>query len=385
MSFKEIIKKKDIQSTLLTLLFTSIGFGVILPILPFYSETFGATAFDLGMLTALFAFISLVLSPVIGKISDKVGRKKVLMAGTIGFMISYLMFAFANSLQMLFVARAIEAVAAAGIFPACASLISDFTTEEERGKAMAMVGMTFSLGFIMGPALGGLAGVISIKGAFFVAAALSAINFFSVFFQLKEPKEKEESKDIPSKELSLLQHIKSPLLLVFMAGTMTAFLIGGLQAVLALYTQEKFGFGASEVGIIFTAIGILIMVFQFISGNLVGKYGEVRMIQVGVLFSTIGFFTLAFADGWARLLLSLSVLVMGNAFVFPSVSSYVSKKAQGKRGAVMGLIASFQSFGQFVGPLFAGFLYHVNPAYTFYGLGAVTFVYFIIFSAVEKP
>ncbi|MEK6843790.1 MAG: MFS transporter, partial [Candidatus Micrarchaeota archaeon] len=109
MSFKEIIRKKDIQSTLLTLLFTSIGFGVILPILPFYSETFGATAFDLGMLTALFAFISLILSPVIGKISDKVGRKKVLMAGTIGFMISYLMFAYANSLQMLFVARAIEA------------------------------------------------------------------------------------------------------------------------------------------------------------------------------------------------------------------------------------------------------------------------------------
>ena len=384
MSFKVILKQEGIHSTLFTILFMAIGFGIILPILPFYSQTFGATPFDLGMLTAIFALISLIFSPIIGKYADKVGRKKVLLAGTAVFSFSYILFAFAPSLQILFVARAIEALAAAGMFPICASLISDFTSEEQRGKAMALVGMTFSLGFILGPALGGLAEILSIQGAFIVAASLGAINFAFIFFNLKEPREKPESRDIVEKEVSLLHHISSPLLLIFASGMMIAFMIGGLQAVLALYTHDKMGFGAGDVGIIFTVIGILIMVFQFISGSLVSKWGEIRMIQVGMVLSALGFLLLVFSYDWLTLLLPLAILVLGNAFVFPSVSSLVSKRAKGKRGAVMGLVNSFQSLGQFVGPLLAGFLYTLNHAFPFYGLSAAVFLYCILFSIVEK-
>ncbi|HLC48595.1 MAG TPA: MFS transporter [Candidatus Norongarragalinales archaeon] len=384
MSFKVILKQEGIRSTLFTILFMAIGFGIILPILPFYSQTFGATPFDLGMLTAIFALISLIFSPIIGKYADKVGRKKVLLAGTAVFSFSYILFAFAPSLQILFVARAIEALAAAGMFPICASLISDFTSEEQRGKAMALVGMTFSLGFILGPALGGLAEILSIQGAFIVAASLGAINFAFIFFNLKEPREKPESRDIVEKEVSLLHHISSPLLLIFASGMMIAFMIGGLQAVLALYTHDKMGFGAGDVGIIFTVIGILIMVFQFISGSLVSKWGEIRMIQVGMVLSALGFLLLVFSYDWLTLLLPLAILVLGNAFVFPSVSSLVSKRAKGKRGAVMGLVNSFQSLGQFVGPLLAGFLYTLNHAFPFYGLSAAVFLYCILFSIVEK-
>ena len=379
-----ILKQEGIRSTLFTILFMAIGFGIILPILPFYSQTFGATPFDLGMLTAIFALISLIFSPIIGKYADKVGRKKVLLAGTAVFSFSYILFAFAPSLQILFVARAIEALAAAGMFPICASLISDFTSEEQRGKAMALVGMTFSLGFILGPALGGLAEILSIQGAFIVAASLGAINFAFIFFNLKEPREKPESRDIVEKEVSLLHHISSPLLLIFASGMMIAFMIGGLQAVLALYTHDKMGFGAGDVGIIFTVIGILIMVFQFISGSLVSKWGEIRMIQVGMVLSALGFLLLVFSYDWLTLLLPLAILVLGNAFVFPSVSSLVSKRAKGKRGAVMGLVNSFQSLGQFVGPLLAGFLYTLNHAFPFYGLSAAVFLYCILFSIVEK-
>src|SRR3989344_3213004 len=378
MSFKVILKQEGIRSTLFTILFMAIGFGIILPILPFYSQTFGATPFDLGMLTAIFALISLIFSPIIGKYADKVGRKKVLLAGTAVFSFSYILFAFAPSLQILFVARAIEALAAAGMFPICASLISDFTSEEQRGKAMALVGMTFSLGFILGPALGGLAEILSIQGAFIVAASLGAINFAFIFFNLKEPREKPESRDIVEKEVSLLHHISSPLLLIFASGMMIAFMIGGLQAVLALYTHDKMGFGAGDVGIIFTVIGILIMVFQFISGSLVSKWGEIRMIQVGMVLSALGFLLLVFSYDWLTLLLPLAILVLGNAFVFPSVSSLVSKRAKGKRGAVMGLVNSFQSLGQFVGPLLAGFLYTLNHAFPFYGLSAAVFLYCIL-------
>lgn len=384
MSFKEILVKKEIQVTLFTLLVTSVGFGVILPILPFYAQTFNATPTDLGLLTAVFAFVNLLFAPIIGKYSDKIGRKKVLLGGTFGFSLAYLLFAFAQNLETLFIARALEGLMAAGIFPATTSLISDFTSEKQRGKAMALVGMSFSFGFIIGPALGGLAELLSIQGAFFVAAGLSFLNFLWVNFQIKEPKEKQESKDIVQKEISLLQHISSPLLLFFLASFMIAFMVGGLQATLALYTEEKLHFGPGEVGLIFTFIGLMILLFQFISGSLVGRFGEIKMIQAGLLLSAIGFISLAFLSSWITILLPLVVFVLGNAFVFPSVTSLISKRAQGGRGAAMGLIASFQSLGQFIGPILAGVLYYYDPKYAYIGLGVVSLVYFAIFSIAKK-
>ncbi len=359
---------------------TSIGFGVILPILPFYLRSFGATPADLGLLTATFAAVNLVFAPLIGKYSDRIGRKKILLMGTGGFVVSYLLFAFARNLEVLFIARALEGIMAAGIFPSVASLISDFTTEQQRGKAMALVGMAFSLGFILGPALGGLAELLSIQGAFFLAAALSLLNFLSVYFQISEPKEKPESARIVEKEISMLQHLSSPLLLCFIASFMIASLTGGMQAVLALFTEMRLDFGPSEVGIVFTILGVLIMLFQFLSGSLMGKYGEVRLIRAGLLLSSTGFLFLVFLNDWLTMLLPLSVFVLGNALVFPSVSSLVSKRAQGKRGAALGLLSSFQSLGQFFGPIAAGFLYTVKPEYAFYGLSALVFGYFIIFS-----
>jgi MFS transporter, DHA1 family, multidrug resistance protein len=385
MSFKEILSKTEISIVLLTLLISSVGFGIILPIVPFYSEKFGATPFQIGMLTSVFALISLILAPMMGKLGDRIGRKKLLLGGTLGFVLAYIIFAFAPNLETLFIARAIEAVAAAGIFPAAASLISDYTSEQQRGKAMALMGMSFSMGFILGPALGGIASAsFGISGAFLLASSFSVVNFASVFFQLKEPKEKQESKDIPQQEISLLSHVKSPLLVIFAAGMMVSFMIGGLQSVLALYAQARLDFQAAEIGLVFTFIGVLIMVFQFASGNLISRFGEIRTIQLGLLLSAIGYGLLTFLDGWFTLLLPLTIMVAGNAFVFPSVSSLVSKKALGKRGAVMGLVSSFQSLGQFFGPLFAGFLFGINHVYAFIGPAIVVLIYFGIFSIVER-
>ncbi|MFH1750852.1 MAG: MFS transporter [Candidatus Micrarchaeota archaeon] len=384
MGFKELIGNASIRSILFTQMLTAVGFGIILPIVPFYSEEFGASAFQIGLLTAVFALLNLLLAPFVGRLADRIGRKKVLLAGTIGFAVAYLIFAFAQNLETLFIARGVEAIAAAGIFPACTSLISDLTNEQQRGKAMALIGMTFSMGFILGPAIGGLAASISIQFAFLLAASLSVLNFLSVNFQITEPKEKPESRDIVGKEISLLSHLSSPLILIFASSMTVSFIIGGLQAVLALYSQAKLGFGEAEIGIVFTFIGILIMIFQFISGSLMGRFGEVNLIKLGLFLSALGYTLLVFFDSWLTLLVPLSIMVMGNAFVFPSVASLVSKRSSGKRGAVMGLVASFQSFGQFIGPLLAGLLYGIEPHLAFLGLGGIGFIYFIVFLIVEK-
>lgn len=358
---------------------TAFGFGVILPILPFYAISLGAKPAELGMLTAAFAFMSLVFGPVMGKLADRFGRKKILLVGTAGFAAAYVLFAFTDSLAMAFLARAIEGVAAAAIFPCCISLLSDFTSEQQRGKAMGLVGMAFSLGLIAGPAFGGIASAISVKDVFFLSAALAALNFLSVSFQIKEPHAKSESKDIPKQEISLLEHLSSPLLFLFLGSFMTAFMIGGLDAILAIYTGEKLGFSSPQIGLIFTYIGILIMVMQFVSGGLVNRFGELRLIPAGLFLSGSGFFLLIFTHDWLTVLFPLAVFVAGNALVFPSVNSLITKKVAGKRGAVLGLLSSFQSLGQMIGPLLGGFLYGIDHDYAFLGMAIAIWLYFAVF------
>ncbi|MCR4335026.1 MAG: MFS transporter [archaeon] len=380
MSLMELLKQRDLLNVLFAVFMFSFGFGIILPILPFYSISFGATPFELGLLTATFAFMSLILSPVFGKIADSIGRKKVLAMGTTGFIIAYIVFAFADSLFLVFVARAIEGVSAAAMFPSAVSLISDYSTEKTRGAAMSLMGMAFSLGFILGPAFGGLASHISIPIAFFLAALLSLTNTVLVVLFLKEPKEKEESKDIAQKEFNLLSHLKSRTLLFFAGTFMLSFLIGGLEAVFALFTFEKFGFGSGEVGLVFMYIGVLIFLGQLVSAKLLLKYRETTLIKAGFLMNSTGFLGIFFAPDMITLGLTLGLMVLGNSFSMPSVISMITKRVEGKRGAILGLNASFQSLGQLIGPIFAGFLFGISHIFSFIGIWAVLLGYFVIFT-----
>ncbi len=384
MSMRQIVSIPGIRPLLFTMFLSSMGFGIILPLLPFYALSLGAQPFELGILTATFALMSLLFSPFFGRLGDRVGRTKVLLIGTFGFMISYLVFAFADSFLMALVARALEGFFAAAIFPAVISLLSDFTSHEQRGPAMGLMMMTFSVGFIFGPALGGFASAVSVRDAFLVAAGFSLLNFLWIFLRLKEPKEKEESKHLPEKEASLLSHLSTPLAFLFLSSTIVMFLIGGFEATMALFLSEKLSFTSVEMGLVFTFVGALMMILQPISGNLINRFGELRMIQAGLLFSTAGFFLILFAVDWLTLLIPLGFFVIGNSCVFPSVTSLLTKRVAGKQGAVIGLNQSFSSAGQIIGPLFGGFLYGIDHSFSFIGMAVVTMTYFLVFTFVAK-
>ncbi|MBI2232558.1 MAG: MFS transporter [Candidatus Aenigmarchaeota archaeon] len=381
MSFREILSMPGMKPVLFSLFIASLGFGIILPILPFYALSLGAEPFQLGMLTATFALMSLIFAPFLGRLAEKKGRKNVILVCMAGYALSYLLFTFTNSLAMAFVARGLQGFFTAGIMTACVSLITDMSSESQRGKAMGLFGMTFSLGFIMGPAIGGFAAAISVQTAFLLAAVLSIVGIAYVHSRLREPPMKDA--DIVQKEVSMLTHISSPLLLIFMSVFMVTFMIGGMEATLALYTSEKLSFTSAEVGLIFTFIGSVVMIVQYLGGSLVNKVGEIRLIQLGLALSGLGFFLLVFASNWVSLLVPVAIFVTGNAIVFPSANSLLSKKATGDRGAVLGLATSFRSLGQFVGPLLAGFLYGINHSYAFLGLAVVILVYFAVFSIIS--
>ena len=187
---------------------------------------------------------------------------------------------------------------------------------------------------------------------------------------------------LDKQEISLLSHLSSPLLFLFLSSMMITFMIGGIDATLALYTSEKLGFTSAEIGLIFTYIGLLIMAMQFASSTLVNRFGEVRLIQLGLAISGAGFFLLTFTSDWISLLFPLAVFVVGNAMVFPSVNSLITKKVTGKRGAVLGLNNSFSAAGQAIGPLFGGFLYGINHFFAFLGLAIAIWAYFVLFSIV---
>ncbi len=385
MSFREIIAIPNIKPLLFTMFLSAMGFGIILPLLPFYALSLGVQPFELGILTATFALMSLIFSPYFGRLGDRIGRRKVLMIGTLGFAAAYLVFAFADSFWMALVARALEGFFAAAIFPACISLLSDFTTHEQRGPSMGLMMMTFSTGFIFGPALGGFASSFAVRDAFFIAAAFSFINFVWIFLRLKEPHEKKETKAIQDDEVSLWHHLSSPLAFLFFSSTVIMFIIGGFEATLALFLSEKLRFTSIEMGGVFTFVGVMMMALQPITGNFINKFGELRMIQAGLLFSGFGFFFLLFASDWLTVLAPMGLFVIGNSCVFPSVTSLLTKKVKGKQGAAIGLNQSFSSAGQIVGPLIGGFLFGLNHAFSFIGLAAAAWIYFIIFTFVAKP
>ncbi len=322
MSFKNILSTPGVTATLFTLFMMAFGFGVILPILPFYALAHGAQPIELGMLTATFAAMSLLFSPIMGKLADRYGRKRILLLGTAGFTIGYLVFAGTNSLTMAFVGRAIEGISASAIFPACLSLISDFTNEAQRSKAMNMVSMSFSLGFIMGPAFGGLAAGISVQAAFLLSAAMAFLNFLCVWRFVKEPVEKPASRDIAAQEVSLLSHLASPLLFLFLGSFMTSFMFGGLDATLALFTSARMGFGSAQIGLLFTYIGVLVLGMQFAGNYIISKYGELVSIPTGLLLSGLGFLLLMFTHDWLTLIIPIAIFISGNALVFPSVKLF---------------------------------------------------------------
>ncbi|MBI5226436.1 MFS transporter [Candidatus Micrarchaeota archaeon] len=385
MSFKDVLKMPGIPAVLFTQFMVAFGFGIILPILPFYTLSLGAQPFELGLLTSTFALMSLVFSPMFGKLSDRIGRKKVMLMGIGGFFLAYLVFAVSDSLWMAFLARGIEGVAAGAIFPACISLLSDLTTPKQRGPAMGLFAMMFSLGFILGPAVGGIASAVSVQTAFLLAAGLTVLNLISVHLQLTEPKTTVRSTHLAEKEMTLLQHLTSPFLFLFLSAFMITFMIGGIDAVLALYTSARLGFQTHEVGLVFAFIGAMILVMQFVTGGLVNRFGEIKLVTAGLFLSGVGFFFLQFAHDWPTLLLPLAIFVSGNALVFPSVTSMLSKLASVNRGAVMGLAGSFNSLGMVVGPLFAGFLYGLMPTSAFWGMAAVIVAYAVFFALIAVP
>lgn len=376
-----------------------VGFGMVIPILPFYASTppFMASPVEIGFLVSIYSWMQFFFSPILGRFSDRYGRRPVLFISLLGSAVGYFVIGLADTLLLVFIGRIIGGITGGNISTAQA-YIADVTSRENRARGMGLFGAAFGLGFIFGPALAGILSKYGVHVPFYCAAALSLINAVALFFILPEsikpgaiePGLMAERKNrIAEIVLSFTDaRFRLPNLIYFLL--ITAFSI--MTYAFVLYTAYRFGFDAEDNGYLFAFVGLTAIIGQgVLFERLAKKFGETRLVVAGSLMIGIALFSVPFigplTGGLAALLFGSAFLSVGNALASPSITSLTSKLAEDhEQGKTLGVMQSSASLARAIGPSIGGFLLN-NRANaidnytvyrTFWTAAGITFVAFLL-------
>ena len=372
------MRNKPLASIFLIVFIDMLGFGLILPLLPYYAETFGASDIIIGLLVASYAAAQLIGAPILGRLSDRFGRRPVLLLSLFGTLLGFLLLGFAKTLLVLFAARILDGLTGGNISVAQA-YISDVTDAKNRAKGLGMIGAAFGLGFIIGPASGGILSQWGYAVPAFVAAGLVSINLLMVALWLPEslPPEKRETateKRPAVNVTALIDALKRPftgplLITRFFFGL--AFSI--FQTIFALYALRRFDLGATETGFILTYVGVLAAIVQ---GGLVGRLSQ-RFRDDLLIFSSVGIMALSLL-GWALapsvtvLLIILIPTAFAGGILNTVLSSALTKTVQPQEiGGILGLSASIESATRVIAPTLGGILLERLGAWSPGAFGAI--------------
>ena len=343
-----------------------LGLTIILPLLPFYAEKLGASPAVVGMLVSTYALCQLIAGPILGRMSDHMGRRPLLLVSQIGTFIGFLILAYANVLWLVFLSRVIDGITAGNLSLAQA-YISDVTKPEERAKSFALIGIAFGMGFLIGPAISGFLVQYSYQYPIFAAAALSATSILSTYFLL--PSNVPVAADTPRKFTVLdwgnyARYFREPelgpLLWQFLAFALTfsLFMTG-----FPLFAERRFvwhahPFGAKEVGYVYAYLGFLGVILQGgLMGRLVKAFGEINLVRAGFFVAMAGLAALAFTSSIPVLLVVAAAASLGTGMNRPALTSLITQRAsRSEQGAVLGITQSLNSLAAICAPTVAGFL-----------------------------
>ncbi|OCA80829.1 MFS transporter [Pseudobacillus wudalianchiensis] len=352
--------KKALPILFVVMFLVMVGFGIIIPVLPFYAENIGASPTQLGLLMAVYSLMQLLFAPMWGRISDRIGRKPVIMIGILGLSLSFFLMGFSSALWMLFVARIVGGILSAANMPTVMAYAADITTPEERGKGMGVIGAATGLGFIFGPAIGGVFSKTSLSMPFYIAGFSSLLTFFLVLFLLKESLTAENRHNGQKEKQSLRQSLRGAVSILFILQLFISVSLSGLEATFAYYGAKKAGLESVNLGYIFMIMGFA---SAFVQGGLVGrltkKFGEGFVIQIGILISAIGFGLILLTDSFATAAIFLTIFGIGNGMIRPGVSALLTKISKSGHGSTTGLLSSFDSLGRIAGPPLGGWLFSI--------------------------
>ncbi len=383
--------KSSIPILFASLFIVMLGFGIVVPILPFYVEHFGASGQALGFLMAVYSLMQFIFAPIWGRWSDRIGRKPVLLIGLAGFALSFAVQGLAQDVVQLILARGMAGILSSATLPVAFAYIGDTTSENNRSGGMGMLGAAMGLGMIFGPLVGGPLGKITLPLPFFAASGFAVLAGIFAWLLLPEslPPERRtaHADNGPSRLRLLWDALRGPMAFLFVTAFLLAFALANFEAVLGLFALDRFGLGPDAVGYLMGAYGFLGALQQgVLIGPLTRKIGEVRVLQAGLILSVVGFMGTAMTfDLWVFVAFS-GLFNFGNALLRPSVASLISQRAATGQGIAMGLENSFMSLGRAGGPLWAGYAYDVRHEYPFWSgalFQAVAFVISLFF--IREP
>lgn len=360
------MKRSPLLVIFITVFIDLIGFGIVIPVLPFYVEgtTFNASPRAVGLLFASYSVMQLIFTPILGRLSDKYGRRPILFFSLLGTSAGFLILGFATTIWMLFAGRIIDGITGGNISTAQA-YIADITTPENRAKGMGIIGAAFGMGFIFGPAIGGILSKWGISVPFFFAAGLALANAVLLYFVLPEtvtPDHPARASAATGRWSQLLQALKQSRL-AFILSIYFLFIVAFsiMTASFALFTMFRFGYDAHDTGWLFVFVGVIGALIQGgLIGRLVERFGEMSLVVVGALLFTASLFAIPFTGphtGLVTLLLVGGTFAVGNSLSTPALTGMASKSVgRGEQGGVLGVTQSVASLARTVGPLISSAL-----------------------------
>lgn len=375
--------RRDIIILFFTLVVVMLGFGIVIPILPFYIDSFGASGSDLGLLMSSFAAMQFIFAPIWGSLSDQYGRKPILIIGVLGNGLSHLLFGLSTQLWMLFASRIMAGILSSATMPTAMAYIGDSTSEEERGGGMGIMNAAIGVGVIFGPGLGGWLASDSLSLPFFLAAALSTFALLPILIALPEslPPEKRTDREIGVRGIQfteLWKALSGPTGFLLILAFLLSFGLTSFEGIFGLYALKIYGYGPKTVGTIIVIIGIIMSIMQgVLTGPLSKRWGEAKIIQVSLIVSAVGFVLMLQAKTFQGVLLTVNFFIIGNSLLRPAVSSLISKRASGGQGKAMGWNNSFMSLGRIIGPMLAGFLFDIKTSYPYLNGSSIMLMGFI--------
>ena len=344
-----------------------LGIGLVIPVTPFIKNYYHYSTTQMGIMTAMFAFSQFVASPLVGRVSDKIGRKPLIVAGLFFYAVSEVIFALSNSLLLFNVSRIVGGVSAALFIPTSMALASDVTTTAQRAKVIGWISAAFSGGLILGPGLGGMLANINYKTPFWAAAAL-------VMPKTEVKVEEAEMTEI-TKPSALKSVLTAPLIILFTMIFVAAFGLQGFESIYSIYVNQVFHFDLGTIALVLTFNGIFSLILQvFIFDFLVRKMGEVRLIGACFLIGAIFVFWITQAHTQIEVIIATLVVFSAFDVLRPAITTLLTKEGKDNQGLINGLNMSLTSVGNVIGPIIAGMLMDYNTHIPYMIVAVILFI-----------
>lgn len=363
-------KKQHVTLAILlsNLFIAFLGIGLVIPVLPTLMNELHISGSVVGFMVAAFAITQLIVSPIAGKLVDRIGRKVMIVAGLFIFGLSELLFGLGRSVEVLFISRMLGGISAAFIMPAVTAYIADITTMAQRPKALGYMSAAISTGFIIGPGLGGFLAEYGTRIPFYAAGVLGFIAALLSLSFLKEPTRVEDKEEATPSMLGSVKQVFTPLYFIpFILIFVLSFGLAAFESLFSLFVDHKFAFTPTDIAIIITGSGIIgalaqLMLFDWLTK----KMGEINVIRYSLILSAVLTFAMTIVSHYFAILFVTFFIFVGFDLIRPAITSYLSKIAGNEQGFVGGMNSMFTSLGNIFGPILGGKLFDIDLNYPYY-------------------